>query len=190
LNLKFLTIKDNFLNKKEPIITYRTKIQIANLKIKSTHGSYLKFSSRNFYFIIDKIQSMFLRIGKKNNLIKNFSKSIFYFYYYFMSSNMNLILDKNIVNFNRNDYLYISEFKTQLFQKDNYLNIQNIFYMFLNDLQPFFFLKCSLIEKKFRKKKEEKYLYKISYIKKNNRVKKSLNIFRLGFFRTKKYKYI
>lgn len=196
MNLKYLVVKNNYFLKLKlkPVNTLSQEmtgknIRKNNLIIKSTQGSYLKFSSKFFFFIVDKIQSIFLKNGKKNNLIKNLNKSIFFFYLYFISNSHSIFLDKNILNFNKNDFLFIDEFKTQLLQNSSYLNIHNILSMFLIELQPFFFLKSSLIEKKFRKKKEEKYLYKISYIEKRGRIKKSLNIFRLGFFRIKNYKF-
>lgn len=195
MNLKYLVVKNNYFLKLKlgQIYTVHQEITNKNIRknniiIKSTQGSYLKFSSKSFYFIVDKIQSIFLKNGKKNSLIKNLNKSIFLFYLFFISNNHSIILDKSILNFNKNDFLFIEEFKTQLFQNNYYLNIHNILSTFLIELQPFFFLKSSLIEKKFRKKKEEKYLYKISYIEKKNRIKKSLNIFRLGFFKIKNYK--
>ncbi len=138
-----------------------------------------KKSIKNIYLIDKKIISLFIKKGKKNLLINNVSKAIkdFYFLFFYKTT---------LINFS--DYLFLNEFKTQLLKSPSYFKIFFILYNVILDLRPFFFLKSSVIEKRFRKKKDEKYMYKITYILSKHRVKKSIKFFYLSFFKIKSAK--
>ena len=126
-----------------------------------------------------KIISVFTKNGKKNKVVNNLNNSFFIFYSIFFN---NSIKTEDL------NYLFINEFRTQLFQNSKFLNIFSLLQDIILDLKPFFYLKSSIVEKRFRKKKDEKFIYKISYIFNKNRLKKALAFFYLGFFKVKSSK--
>jgi hypothetical protein len=171
INLK---INENKVN------NYKTNLLIINFINYNKRVNNKTIKSINL--INNKILSLFIKRGKKNMLINSIMLSIKDFYYIFFFS-----IDKNL-NISTNDYLYFNEFRTQLLQSNNYLNIFSILLNTIIDLKPFFFLKSSIIEKKFRKKKDEKYMYKINYILSKNRINKSISFLYLSFFKIKSSK--
>jgi len=135
-----------------------------------------KKSLKKSFLVDNKLISLFIKKGKKNLLINNISIAIRDFYYLFFYNTQLVGLS---------DYLFLNEFKTQLFKSPSYFKIFSILFNVILDLKPFFFLKSSIIEKKFRKKKDEKYMYKINYILSKHRIKKSIKFFYLSFFKIK-----
>ena len=138
-----------------------------------------KKSIKKISLIDKKLISLFIKKGKKNLLINSMSNAIKDFYFLFFYKN-SLI--------NHSDYLFLNEFRTQLLKSQSYFKIFFIIYNVILDLRPFFFLKSSIIEKRFRKKKDEKYMYKITYILSKHRIKKSIKFFYLSFFKIKSAK--
>ncbi len=158
---------------------YNNNLTLKSLYIIKINSNLLNKTSIHYTTINKKIISVFTKSGKKNKIVNNLNSSFFLFYSMFFNKSINSE-DLN--------YLFINEFKTQLYQNSKFLNIFNLFQDIIIDLKPFFYLKSSIIEKRFRKKKDEKFVYKISYIFSKNRLKKALSFFYLGFFKVKSSK--
>lgn len=172
LSTKYATVKKN--KTLDYICSNQRALNI--LLITRLEANTLKKSSTLRVSINDKILSLFIKKGLKNKIINNFSKSMRAFFYIFFHKT----IDHSELN-----YVYLNEFRTQLYQNSSYLNVFIVIKNILDNLSPFFFLKSAIIEKRFRKKKDEKYMYKISYIFSKNRLNKALNFFYLGFFKIK-----
>lgn len=117
-----------------------------------------------------------------NNLISKGLKQKIYLYYckIYKIFYLNILNDKNLEFSN---YYYYSEFKHNL-QFNFYLyNIENCFSWYLNLIESMFYLKCSKIEKKYRKKTKNFYKFKFTYILPEKRLKRAARLFFLSSFR-------
>ena len=106
---------------------------------------------------------------KKGNLFKN-SVLLFDLFTKFYK----IIFSKNI-GLRLNDYMYYKEFFYNFSRYDSYKNINYLLNWIFFLIEPMFYVECSVVPKKYRKKLKKKYLYKIKYLNKNKRINKILN---------------
>ena len=125
----------------------------------------IKYKKNNL-IVLSKVTPFLI---KKGNLFKNsillfnlFTK----FYKIIFSKNTSLKLD---------DYKYYKEFFYNFSRYSNYKNINYLLNWIFFLIEPMFYVECSVVPKKYRKKLKKKYLYKIKYLNKSKRTNKILN---------------
>lgn len=146
--------------------------------------NYLNLQSENkinFYFLFSNLKNSnntnFKLTGKINitnylikqgkyeqNLIANY-KSLELFF--------KLLILQNSEFLNQ-QYTYSKEFIHNFCNFKNFKNSKFLLNWIFSWTQPIFFLDCSVVPKKYKKKLKKKYLYKIKYLNKNVRLKKGL----------------
>lgn len=176
--MKFLrqNKKFNFKKKNEKIILqsfylnfflfykfFLLKLNFSNLFINLyLYSNILNFSnSKN----ISNLLSFNIKNGKFISNLVNYSNVFKYVYSFLVDCNF------NTYSF---DYKYLKEFLFNFNKYSNYNNYLFLINWILSFINPIFFLECSSVPKKYKKKIKKNYLYKIKYLNKSLRIKKSL----------------
>ena len=145
---KFFLLKFNFYNLFINLYLYNNNI--LSFYNSNSNNNILSFNIKNGKFI--------------SNLI-NYSNVFKYIYNFLVNHNLNL---------NLFEYKYLKEFLFNFNKYSNYNNYLFLINWILSFINPIFFIECSSVPKKYKKKLKKNYLYKIKYLNKSLRIKKSL----------------
>lgn len=179
--MKFFYSNRNTNILKTKKINLKKNNYINYLFIFGIHRLHRKFISHLFDFLY--YNNSFKLKKQGNTAISNvipfllnggnsFKNSILFFNlfakFYEMSFN-NSMVDKF------NNYKYYKEFFYNFNRYNNYKNLNYLISWIFSWMQPMFYIECSVVPKKYRKKLKKKYLYKVKYLNKNKRFNKALN---------------
>lgn len=156
-NLKFVLVL-NYIKLHKNFLLNLFDFLYYNLKYKSNKISNLIVSTKVIPFFI-----------KGGNSLQNSVT------FYNIFTKFYKIIYNNLTVLKLNDYKYYKEFFYNFCRYNNYKNINYLLNWIFYLVEPMFYIECSVVPKKYRKKLKKKYLYKIKYLNKNRRLNKILN---------------
>lgn len=161
---KYLSFLSNYKN-----LQVINIIIFKNKKFKSYMSSYiysnLSKKIKTSQSICNNLFSYSVKSGNFNkNSINNYS--VFSKIYSLLFSNGSYLYSSN--------YKYAKEFLYNFYKYSSYNNFNFLLNWIISWIKPIFFIDCTVVPKKYRKKIKKKYLYKVKYLSSKIRINKSL----------------